>query len=231
MDRKSDWTLEEWGFESPQIQKAGDLETGQPAASFVNGDGLRVKVTYDRHGDMVSVCFSGPGLTAAALPHVAKLASDGRQVISDWVVAYSACRPADLRKQEAETRRLRSQLGAYADQVGLPPGWPLGDMVEGFAPPARPGRSAHSATFLAAQAKEYVERCVMGAEKVSAVARDLGMSQATFSTQLRAARRKGLLDGSPRRGEVQGALTPEAELLLSASTSTPGGTDGNRQAP
>ncbi len=98
-------------------------------------------------------------------------------------------------------------------------------MVEGFAPPSRPGRAGRSDTFLALQAREYVTRCVEAGEKVGAVARDLKMSQATFSTHLQAARKRGLLSGSPRKGEVEGALTPEAERLLSAHAQSTGGSE------
>lgn len=227
-----DWKLEGWGFAQPgEEAPAADPSSGRPAASFVSDGGLRVRIAYERNGEMSSVCFSGPGLTAAGLPHVAKLASDGRKTISDWVIAYEAGRSPEVRKQEAEMRELLTTVGGDPRRLGIPKHLldrsPFADLAESFAPPPRPGRAGHSDTYLAAQAREYVKRCVVGGEKLSAVAADNAMSQPTFSTQLRAARERGLLTGKPKRGAVEGELTPKAERLLStASTTTEGDTDG-----
>ncbi len=212
-----DWNLETWGFD-------GDLRTGVPVVSFRNeGVDLVVTVTFERTGALRSVCFSGGGVSTAGLPHVAKLTSDGQQRVSDWVLAYSLCRPPGVRKREAEMRQLRADLGEWAEHVDTGEPWELDDIVQGFAPPARPGRAAHSLVFLAGRAKEYVTRCVLGGEKVGAVARSLGIEQSTFSTQLAAARRRGLLGGAPGKGEVTGELTSEAERVLAEAARTTGG--------
>ena len=227
---KPDWKLAQWRFEADADPAPGGPSDAYVAVPFRRG-AATATVVFDRHGAYQGHRVFGLSVHEARYVRWSELLDRARNEVKSWVLAYDAGRDPVVKAREAEARELLANLpdgddSVFARQLRQQAYWQLADLRDGFGPPPRPGRAGLPDIIYVEDARAYVERCVLGGEKVAVVARSLGYPQPTFSGRLDIARDRKLLTGRPGRGQVAGSLTPKAKRLLAAAAKE--AADGNR---
>lgn len=232
-DWKSGWKVAKWNMEEPSGPAvARDLAAGVPSVEFQSKGGRRVTVVFERSGELREVRFAGPNLTVETVRRqvrLGELVDEARRYTQETVSVLDTMRSDQDRERDAELRqRLRTSKNPTEIKLlerELSGGSSWWDLVEGFARPSYVGAPPLSDFELAQTARDYVDRCVNGQEKVSALARSMGMSQPGLSTRLSRCRERGILGGVPQRGKAVGWLTPKAKRILKQVEQRAGGTN------